>query len=277
MCCKNKWPCLDGVGCANKESVCDGNTDCFDKSDEHASVCKDWKCSKGRWKCNDFKCIDLLEVCDGKTHCNDTSDEHACVNWTCAAGWLKCNDRLQCIPQESVCDGTASCFDLSDEEDEYCMKYQCLPGFTKCANNLQCIKNLHICDEIYHCADISDEQCDSHCLREPQSGRKSIIRMCLEGPGNCVPVDQYCDGVANCPEASDEAKSDCSCEGWGLIGQTDAGIQFCLHSEWCSIQNGLNCTTLQCLVGPGQSLNANVTGQSNQYATDQSDNSPVYM
>ncbi len=226
---------VNGLGDITKPLICDGNYDCYDKSDEFFDVCKTWNCSEGMWKCKDFKCIDLTEVCDGITQCNDASDEQACETWHCHKGWRKCRDGHQCIPDEAVCDGDASCMDRSDEDDEFCIEYNCLPNFRKCANRWQCIKDIHICDSEYHCLDISDELCDSNCLQGHVGAEKSIIKKCEDDPGVCIPVDQYCDGVADCPDASDEAKSDCSCEGWGLISHDNKGLMLCLYPEWCPV------------------------------------------
>ncbi len=234
---------LNGVENINKNLVCDGNEYCYDKSDELPSVCKTWNCSAEMWKCNDYKCINIHEVCDGKPQCNDTSDEQSCSNWTCPTGWHKCNDGLQCIRDESLCDGKANCLDLSDEQDGTCIEHQCLPGFTKCADRKQCIQTIHICDGTFHCFDVSDEQCDASCLQQPLDDNKAIIRKCAEDPGVCIPVDQYCDRVADCPVASDEA--DCSCEDWGLMTQYSEGIRMCHYPEWNS-RGAVNSTMEEC-------------------------------
>ncbi len=50
-------------------------------------------------------------------------------------------------------------------------------------------------------------------------------------PSVCVPVYWLCDGVAHCPDASDEAG--CSCEDWGLVECTgkDNSTQ-CMPEHW---------------------------------------------
>ncbi len=188
------------------------------------------------WKCKDLRCIYQTEVCDGTPQCNDTSDEQACRNWTCYDNWWKCKDGVQCIDGETVCDGKTHCNDFSDEGDEFCMKYKCLPNFSKCANNLQCIKDSYICDGEINCLDISDEECDARCLKEPLGNKKAIVKKCEENPDICFPFEQFCDGVADCPDGSDETQVWCSCEGWGLIDYDGTDNQLCVYKEWCLVE-----------------------------------------
>ncbi len=232
-------------------------------------------CSEGMWKCHDFKCIDLTNVCDGISQCADGSDEQTCANWTCAKNWRKCNDGHQCIPDETICDGDNTCSDKSDEDGKFCIEYKCPSNFRKCANDWQCINDVNICDGIYHCLDLSDEYCDSSCLKASLGGKKVIIRKCKENTGVCLPVDEYCNGVADCPDASDEARSNCSCELWGLRTSYAADIRFCLHHEWCLV-NELYKPMEQCSVNHMEShsnhmeldeheINKNDTGRHSMY------------
>ena len=233
LCCVVKG--LLGI---DDDLICDGSDYCNDGLDEALSTCETWNCTEGRWKCNDFKCIYVTQVCDGVPQCNDGSDEQACANWTCAPGWHKCQNGLRCIANESVCDGKTDCPDLFDEDPQMCLEYQCPPDFEKCANNLQCVRKSEICDDTYHCLDISDEYCYSGCLRTPLGDRKPIIDKCPEDPAVCIPVDLYCDGVADCPDGSDERRSDCSCDQFGLMTYFGSGVRMCVHSEWY-LQSGM--------------------------------------
>ncbi len=52
-----------------------------------------------------------------------------------------------------------------------------------------------------------------------------IVRICTEDSTVCVPVDKYCDRMADCPLVSDEA--DCSC--------TD------LHMHECTVKKATLC------------------------------------
>ena len=232
------WACHDGDGCIIDTQVCDGIPQCNDESDELTSVCVNWTCSTGLWKCGDLKCISRLLVCDGKAHCDDASDELLCLDWECADGWTKCANGLQCIKNEAFCNGKTDCSDFSDEADRFCTDYNCLSGFTKCADNKQCINVTKICDgnwevESGNCRDISDELCDSHCLKSPlKPDEKYIIRKCQEDENVCFPVHQYCDGVTDCPQGSDEAESGCTCEDWGLITCSHENNSLCLYPEW---------------------------------------------
>ncbi len=260
LCCRGDWTCLTGTDCVPKQSVCDGIVNCNDGSDELLEMCTHWACHTEMWKCNDLKCIYQTEVCDGFTQCNDTSDEQACQNWTCAGNWWKCKDGLQCVAGETVCDGKTNCNDFSDEDDEFCMKYQCLPNYSKCANNLQCIEDSHICDENIHCLDGSDEQCDARCLKEPLGDRKAIVKNCDENSDICLPFNKFCDGVAACPDASDETQVWCSCEGWGLVDYGTVVNGLCVHEEWCLVVG--KDSTGRCLTNNSDNdVNSNVTGE----------------
>ena len=99
----------------------------------------------------------------------------------------------------------------------WCRGYSfCNSGYTKCADNLQCINKTTICDVHGHinCKDLSDELCkDPSCSATDE---KSILRRCPGDPNVCIPVEQYCDGIAQCPHGGDETQSNCTCRDWGL-------------------------------------------------------------
>ncbi len=59
---------------------------------------------------------------------------------------------------------------------------------------------------------------------------KTIIRKCSEDNAVCVPVERYCDRVADCPEGSDEGE--CSCEDWGMQECSIDGSNMCIFRQW---------------------------------------------
>ena len=68
------------------------------------------------------------------------------------------------------------------------------------------------------------------------------MRSCPEDPAVCIPVKYYCDGIAQCPEAGDEAQSGCICEDRGLQSCHDNGhgqIK-CLNTNWASAESPTN-------------------------------------
>ena len=46
----------------------------------------------------------------------------------------------------------------------------------------------------------------------------------------CVPVERYCDRIADCPDGSDEA--DCSCEDWDMYECKIGEINMCIYKQW---------------------------------------------
>ncbi len=228
------WPCMNGDRCIFKYLVCDGYSDglydsCNDGSDELPSICANWNCSSGMRKCGNDKCIDITSICNETGHCNEDSAAQLCVNWSCRDKYWECKDRNKCIKETLLCDGKVDCYDKSDEVHLFCKEYTCLPGYTKCANNHQCVKKVDICDGEDDCNDGSDELCNSDCLRIQLGGKKSIIRKCEEDPAVCVPVEYSCNGVAHCPDASDEAM--CTCKNWNLMSCHYEGETYCFNPE----------------------------------------------
>ncbi len=239
----NDWPCLDGDGCVSPKLVCDGYDSCSDGSDELPSTCESWNCTTGAVKCANMKCFDITSTCDGDIQCNDGRAEQLCHEWSCRDTWVECKDKNECIEESKLCDGKVDCYDKSDEINQFCTEYTCLPGYTKCANNHQCARRVDICDGKDDCYDRSDELCNSGCLRIQLGNRRSIIRTCKENPGVCVPVEYYCDGVAHCPDASDEET--CTCEMWNLLSCNVAGKRFCYNPDW-ELEKILNKTYYRC-------------------------------
>lgn len=60
--------------CINKDTLCDGKTDCPDGEDE--ADCPVPGCNEGQFECQTSKeCINMTDVCNGRADCSDRSDE----------------------------------------------------------------------------------------------------------------------------------------------------------------------------------------------------------
>ncbi len=236
------WKCANGLQCIDADFVCDGRSiangkiyGCQDKSDEHNQLCG--SCiSDNEWSCHDGDgCLHLSMVCDGDVDCSDKSDENenACISWNCSQNMWKCNDQKRCVFKTALCDGKVHCLDSSDEED--CIHQMCMYNSTKCADKIQCVYVNSICNGNIDCLDGSDKLCMASCLQTPIY-YNTIIRRCIEDRRVCVPVERYCDRVADCPLGSDEAESGCSCDDWKLTTCEIEGINLCIYAEWIGYQ-----------------------------------------
>ncbi|CAG2255065.1 LRP2 [Mytilus edulis] len=68
----------DGKQCILADgTLCNGNADCNDKSDEDAEFCRARKCRNFEVKCDDgIQCIHNFFLCNEHINCNDKSDEN---------------------------------------------------------------------------------------------------------------------------------------------------------------------------------------------------------
>ncbi len=235
--CRN-WTCLEGhrkcdnnLQCISEGHWCDtSKAGCNDSS--HAGP--DCECPPNYWKCADnLRCIQARSVCDGYIipwpHCSDGSDEDNRLCGCHKGGDWPCEDGQGCADSENVCDGKPTCEDESDEITDLCLNWQCPKHARKCADELQCIHKTMICNGKKNCKDGSDEMCKASCLIKPLDV-KSIIRNCSEDSSICVPVEGYCDRVADCPYGSDEAH--CSCVDWDMYECSIGGTTLCIDMQW---------------------------------------------
>ncbi|GAB1293100.1 Predicted gene, 19410 [Apodemus speciosus] len=192
------FQCLDGSRCLEERYHCDGAQHCSDGSDELGCWRPADDCSL---RCdNKTRCIPKSWRCDGKADCSDRRDEQGCLHEKCSSSDFQCANG-QCISSSLHCDGNRDCLDHSDEEGcPVAWSLQCAEGAMKCQKSGECVLAEWICDHDVDCKDGSDEK---------DCGLKVIScgpRQWACGSGDqCVPDFWHCDGQSDCRDGSDEA------------------------------------------------------------------------
>ncbi|XP_051885187.1 low-density lipoprotein receptor class A domain-containing protein 3 isoform X2 [Pristis pectinata] len=109
--------CSDGR-CIPGAWQCDGQPDCFDKSDEKECPRVKSKCAPTFFPCaSGVHCIIGRFRCNGFEDCPDGSDEENCTAnpLLCSTARFHCKNG-RCIDKSFVCDGVNNCQDNSDED-----------------------------------------------------------------------------------------------------------------------------------------------------------------
>ena len=208
-----RWPqctCNGGYfqcehgGCVSADSICDGQKNCGDGSDE--AFCVHALCSPHQMLCADGKmCVDELQWFDGIDDCLDRSDElpqQLCLGFMCHDG--------HCIPTTRQNDGVPDCTDAEDEtryiydtsggptqwpcETGYipCINtvHRCYLASNKCIYDTDALGNMYSCRRADHLLDCAQLQCDG-MFKCPSS--------------YCVQNSRVCDGTIDCQDGADEA------------------------------------------------------------------------
>ncbi|XP_054731212.1 putative vitellogenin receptor isoform X1 [Anastrepha obliqua] len=117
-CSTFEYTCSADKSCIPLDFMCDGKSDCHDRSDEEDG------CERARTSCEGFfcdnrKCLESKKwICDGVDDCGDGSDERKCgLNCTLEEGKFLCRDNSSCLMIDAVCNGKSECADGSDESD----------------------------------------------------------------------------------------------------------------------------------------------------------------
>nr|XP_049594845.1 low-density lipoprotein receptor-related protein 2 isoform X5 [Syngnathus scovelli]XP_049594846.1 low-density lipoprotein receptor-related protein 2 isoform X6 [Syngnathus scovelli] len=189
-------------------------------------------CTSPSFLCPDSTCIPPTQICDGIKDCPDGSDEKTCLKRCPNRSDFLCKDRRSCVLKKLVCDGRAHCHDSSDEVD--CSPVapppppanrnsvlKCRLGSRPCLDQTHCVPYSHVCDGENDCADGSDEvECETPSSSSPASNElptpakhfyKPTPKPSCTSPSTfcpnsvvCIKPTQMCDGIIDCPDASDE-------------------------------------------------------------------------
>lgn len=156
--------CKSGHILSGFHYVCDGRIDCYDGSDESATICAHTICPMDHFKCHYGACVHRKKKCDGRKDCADASDERNCGRKrnSCRDSEFFCANNVQeaselhCISVKLLCDGNVDCIDGSDESPAICFRDLCPAETFRCRYG-GCIPYLAQCDGFRDCYDGSDE------------------------------------------------------------------------------------------------------------------------
>ncbi|XP_072043070.1 uncharacterized protein [Amphiura filiformis] len=204
QCRQQEYQCARSGECISVSFLCDFKKHCADGSDEEE--CDYPSCTGDEFQCANGQCISASSRCDLIVDCLSGSDEDMCTD---SSVGFQCYDG-RWLPAHAQCDGQRDCAGKNWEDETaecgiYQFNFTCGAGLMTC-NNGACVEETQRClygKDKYGfplgCRDATHLQdCDIYC----PSGT-------LRCPGSyCIPIENRCDDVIDCPNGEDEAGCD---------------------------------------------------------------------